>query len=52
MTNFIDIHAEIAELRAELSICFLTRKERADALRRIEELLAAVAQNRDEVEGG
>lgn len=52
MTDFIDIHTEITELRAELSSCFLTRKERADALRRIEKLLAAVQQNRDEAEGG
>ena len=29
MTNFFDIHAEIAELRAELAECILTRTERA-----------------------
>ncbi|MFG1347738.1 hypothetical protein V5F59_22840 [Xanthobacter autotrophicus DSM 431] len=52
MTDFIDIHTEIAELRAELSACLLTRKERADALQRIENLLAAVAQTRNEAEGG
>lgn len=53
MTDFIHIHAEIAELRAELSACFLeTRKERTDALRRIEDLLAAVTQPRDDAEGG
>ncbi|MFG1228598.1 hypothetical protein [Xanthobacter wiegelii] len=52
MTDFIHIHAEIAELRAELSACFLTREERADALRRIEDLLAAVTPTHDDAEGG
>ncbi|MFG1287885.1 hypothetical protein [Xanthobacter versatilis] len=51
MTDLIDIHTEITELRAELSGCILTRKERVDAFRRLEDLLAAAAQIRDG-EGG
>ncbi|WP_279483515.1 hypothetical protein [Aureimonas sp. SK2] len=35
-----DIFAEIAELRAELAHCLLTKRERADAIRRIERLTA------------
>ena len=38
MTRILDIYAEMAELRAELAQCILTRKERSDALRRLEEL--------------
>ncbi len=51
MTEFFDIHAEIAELRAELADCILTREEHAGALRRLEELLAEVARRREEEEG-
>lgn len=51
MTKFFDIHADIAELRAELSDCILTRGERAATLRRLEALLAEVARRRDEAEG-
>ena len=35
-----DIFAEIAELRAELTHCFLTKRERTDALKRIAVLTA------------
>lgn len=51
MTNFFDIHAEIAELRAELADCILTRRERAATLQRLETLLAEVARCREDVEG-
>lgn len=51
MTEFFDIHAEIAELRAELADCILTREEHAEALRRLEKLLAEVARRREEEEG-
>lgn len=43
MTNFFDIHADIAVLRAELAECILTRRERAATLKRLEALLAEVA---------
>ena len=36
MTQVHDIYAEIAELRAELDHCILTRKERAETLRRLD----------------
>lgn len=51
MTNSFDIHAEIAELRAEITNCLLTREELADALRRLEDLLAEVERRRREEEG-
>jgi hypothetical protein len=51
MTQFFDIHAEIAELRAELADCILTREEHAEALRRLEQLLAEVARRPEEEEG-
>ncbi len=47
MTKFCDIHADIAELRAELSDCILTRQERAATLRRLETLLAEVERRRE-----
>jgi hypothetical protein len=50
MTEFFDIHTEIAELRAELAECILTREEHAEALRRLNELLAEVARRREEEE--
>jgi len=50
MTRILDIYAEMAELRAELTQCILTRKERSDALRRLEELRAE-AQRRQIQEG-
>jgi hypothetical protein len=51
MTNFFDIHAEIAELRAELAECILTRRERATTLRRLETLLVEVERHREKEEG-
>lgn len=51
MTDFFDIHADIAELRAELAECILTRRERAATLQRLEALLAEVARRRKDVEG-
>lgn len=51
MTNFFDIHAEIAELRAELSDCILTRRERATTLRRLEALLAEAERHRGKEKG-
>ena len=51
MTKFFDIHADIAELRAELSDCILTRRERTASLRRLETLLAEVERRRHEAEG-
>ena len=51
MTRVLDIYAEIAELRAELAECFLTRKERAETLRRLQEALAEAERRRHEAEG-
>lgn len=51
MTDSFDIHAEIAELRAEIANCLLTREELTEALRRLEELLAEVERRRREEEG-
>ena len=47
MTQVLDIYAEIAELVH----CILTRKERAEALRRVDELLAEAERGRCEAEG-
>ena len=47
----VDIYTEIAELRAELRHCILTRKERRESLRRLEELLAEAERRRCEEEG-
>jgi hypothetical protein len=51
MTMVLDIYAEIAELRAELTHCILTRKERRDAQRRLEELLAEAEHRSREAKG-
>jgi hypothetical protein len=51
MTQVLDIHAEIAELRAELAHCILTRKGRAETLRRLDDLLAEVERQHREAEG-
>lgn len=51
MNTIIDIHAEIAELRAELSGCILTRKERAETLRRLEVALTEAERRRKAEEG-
>lgn len=50
MTQISDIYAEIAELRAELAHCILTRNERAEAQRRLEAALAE-AEGRRGAEG-
>ncbi|MFG1315459.1 hypothetical protein [Xanthobacter autotrophicus] len=47
MTQVLDIHAEITEL----AHCILTRKERRDGLRRLEELLAEAERRGREAEG-
>jgi predicted ATP-grasp superfamily ATP-dependent carboligase len=51
MTRILDIYTEMAELRVELSHCILTRKERRESLRRLEELLAEAERRRHEEEG-
>lgn len=51
MTKVLDIYAEIAELRAELAHCILTRKERRESQRRLEELLAEAERRSREAEG-
>lgn len=53
MTAIHDIYAEIAELRAELADCILTRKERAETQHRLEEALAeAERRSRKEAQEG
>ena len=47
MTMVLDIHTEIAELRAELAHCILTRKERADP-RRVGRDLSRYAKDHSE----
>lgn len=47
MHNAICIHQEIAELRAELAGSILTRKERAEAQARLDQLLAEVDRRRE-----
>jgi len=39
MENVHDIYAEIAELRAELAHCILTRKERRETQQRLDQAL-------------
>lgn len=51
MTEIYDIYAEIAEQRAELMYCFLTRKERIATQRRLDAALAEAARREREVEG-
>ena len=46
MHNTICIHQEIAELRAELAECILTRKERAETQARLDQLLAEADRQR------
>lgn len=50
MTRILDIYAEMAELRAELAHCILTRKERKGSLQRLDELCAE-AKHRQRAEG-
>lgn len=52
MNTIIDIYAEIAELRAELSGCILTRRERAETLRRLDEALAEAERRHNAEEEG
>jgi hypothetical protein len=50
MDKIIDIHAEIAELSAELKACILTRKERAETLRRLDAAMAEAERRGRDVE--
>ncbi len=47
MDNAFDIYAEIAELRAELAECILTRRERAETQVRLDQLLAEADRRRE-----
>ncbi|MFG1465850.1 hypothetical protein V5F77_23490 [Xanthobacter sp. DSM 24535] len=51
MKTVIDIHAEIAELRAELAHCMLTVKERKETLRQLNDMLVEAERRRTEAEG-
>lgn len=47
VNNAFDIYADIAELRAELAECILTRKERAETQARLDQLLAEADRRRE-----
>ncbi len=47
MDYAFDIYADIAELRAEIAECILTRKERAEAQARLDQLLAEADRRRE-----
>lgn len=51
MTGIIDIWAEIAELRAELSGTILTTKERARSAKRLDAALVEAERRRQAEEG-
>ena len=51
MNEIHDIYQEIAELRAELSDCILTRKERKETQQRLQEAVAEAERRRGEAEG-
>lgn len=51
MTRVLDIYAEMAELRAELVRCILTRKERRESLERLKQLVAEAERGQREEEG-
>ena len=51
MENVHDIYAEIAELRAELAQCILTRKERREAQQRLDQALTEAERRQREAEG-
>lgn len=51
MTEIYDIYAEIAEQRAELMYCILTRKERIETQRRLDAALAEAERREREAEG-
>ncbi len=51
MNEFFDIHAEIAELRAEITECILTSKERVEANLRLDDLLKDIDRRRREEKG-
>ena len=47
VNNAFDIYADIAELRAELAECILTRKESAETQARLDQLLAEADRRRE-----
>ncbi|MFC5422714.1 hypothetical protein ACFPOB_24430 [Bosea eneae] len=47
MNSAFDIYADIAELRAELAECILTRTERAETQARLDQLLAEADRRRE-----
>ncbi|MFC3207574.1 MULTISPECIES: hypothetical protein [Hyphomicrobiales] len=51
MENVHDIYAEIAELRAELAHCILTRKERRETQQRLDQALTEAERREREAEG-
>ncbi|ETR79473.1 MULTISPECIES: hypothetical protein [Hyphomicrobiales] len=51
MENVHDIYAEIAELRAELAHCILTRKERRETQQRLDQALAEAERRQREAAG-
>lgn len=51
MEDIRDIYAEIAELRAELTHCILTRKERRETQLRLDQALAEAERRMRKAEG-
>jgi hypothetical protein len=51
MEDVHDIYAEIAELRAELAHCILTRKERRETQQRLDRALTEAEHRQREAEG-
>jgi hypothetical protein len=51
MKNVRDIYQEIAEQRAELTSCILTRKERKETQARLDAALVEAERRRREAEG-
>ena len=51
MEDVHDIYAEIAELRAELAYCILTRKERRETQQRLKQALTEAERRLREAEG-
>ncbi|HEV2575454.1 MAG TPA: hypothetical protein VGU72_27215 [Beijerinckiaceae bacterium] len=51
MEDVRDIYAEIAELRAELAHCILTRRERHETQERLDQALVEAERRQRETEG-
>ncbi|MBY3060337.1 hypothetical protein HF263_30490 [Rhizobium leguminosarum] len=51
MEDIRDIYAEIAELRAELAYCIMTRKERRDTQLRLDQALTEAKRRQRAAEG-